>query len=81
VGLGLAWNVEGNADRRQKDINGVQCMRQCAEKCVVKERENGDDQIRGVKGRRRPHVGHPVTWFTQLATATRVIMFNIVFPQ
>jgi len=24
VGLGLGWNVEGNAHRRQKDVNGVQ---------------------------------------------------------
>jgi hypothetical protein len=52
VGLGLGWNVVGNADRRQRDIIGVQCMRQCAEKCVVKERDNGDDQIRGVTEKR-----------------------------
>jgi hypothetical protein len=52
VGLGLGWTVEGTADSRQKGINGVHCMRQNAEKCVVKERDNGDNQIGGVKGRR-----------------------------
>jgi hypothetical protein len=73
--------VVGNADRRQKDVNGVQCLRQCAEKCVVKERDCGDNQIRCVTGKRRPDLGHPVTSGSQLGTATRVIMFNIVFPR
>ena len=52
VGLGLGCNVEGNAGRRQKDTDGVQCVIHGAEKFVAKERENCDDQIRGVQGRR-----------------------------
>jgi hypothetical protein len=72
--------VVGNADRRQKGINGVQCMRQCAEKCVMKERDRGVDQIQGVTGK-TTELGHPVTWGSRLGTATSVIMFNIVFPR